>query len=138
MAENQFVASCKYVTANGKRIKNKGNPDIYNKAKSLCFVIKMTYLQEHNLKIPKVVHEDKAVFLTWHAANDRDYKNLAIVDTDLEWRDPAAPKEWENLVLVIFWKKTQKLYKFLIFNAYKSLPTEYRAYLLLHVAVKAG
>ena len=97
----------------------------------------MSFVLELKLKVPIVTHADKADFLTELAANDKDYKNLAIVDTNFEWYDPAAPPSWENLVLLTFWKKTKKLLKVKISIVYKELQTEFRACLLNHVAVKA-
>ena len=63
---------------------------------------------------------------------------MLIVDTpNFNWVDDTAAKEWKNLVLVVYWKMSNKAFKVRASLFYKNLTVEYRAFLCFWVANKA-
>ena len=63
---------------------------------------------------------------------------MLIVDTPhFNWVDENMPKEWNNLVLVVYWKISEKAFKVKASLFYKKLTEVYRACLCFYVANKA-
>ena len=63
---------------------------------------------------------------------------MLIVDTPhFNWVDPTAAEEWNNLVLVVYWKISEKAFKVKASLFYKKLTEVYRACLCFYVANKA-